>query len=117
MTAPPPPEGFYPLPSALPVEVVAARAFVPQPNDDPFCTYSGSTPLDQLRPGTVLATRNVLGQPRYWWLKFTDLVIPEFPTPENLRQFVEVANRLIMGDVRRLAREYCARNRRAVRAI
>jgi hypothetical protein len=59
MTDPLPPEGFYPLPSALPVEVVPARAFVAQPNDDPFYTYSGSTPLDRLPPGTVLATRSV----------------------------------------------------------
>ena len=31
---------------------------MPQPKDDPFYTYSGSTPLD-VAPGTVLATRSV----------------------------------------------------------
>ncbi|OBA86431.1 triacylglycerol lipase [Mycobacteriaceae bacterium 1482268.1] len=59
MTVPPPPEGYYPLPSALPVQVVPARASVPQPKDDPFYTYSGSTPLEQIPPGTVLADRSV----------------------------------------------------------
>jgi hypothetical protein len=58
-TPPPPPEDFYPLASALPVEVVPARALVPQPTDDPFYTYSGSTPLEQHPPGTVLASRSV----------------------------------------------------------
>ena len=64
MTAPPPPEGlptegFYPIPSGLPVEVAPSRAFVPQPRNDPFFTYSGSTPLEQVPPGTVLATRRI----------------------------------------------------------
>ena len=76
MTAPPPPEGFYPIPSGLPVEVSSARAFVPSPKDDPFYTYSGSTPLDQIPPGTVLATRSVpyhiLGLPTL--LKTTQLL-------------------------------------------
>ena len=48
-----------PIPSGLPVEVAPARAFVPQPKDDPFYTYSGSTPLEQIPPGTVLATRSI----------------------------------------------------------
>ena len=59
MTSPPPPEGYFPIPSGLPVQVAPARAFVPQPKDDPFYTYSGSTPLDQHPRGAVLATRNV----------------------------------------------------------
>ncbi len=59
MTKPPPPESFYPSASGLPVEVAPARAFVPQPKDDPFYTYSGSTPLEQIPPGTVLATRSI----------------------------------------------------------
>jgi hypothetical protein len=40
---------------------------------------------------------HVLGQPRYWRLKWSDLVISDFPTPESLPLFVEVANQLIMG--------------------
>ncbi len=59
MTAPPPPEGFYPIPSGLPVPVSPTRAFVPQPKDDPFYTYSGSKPLEQIPPGTVLADRSI----------------------------------------------------------
>lgn len=45
--------------SGLPAEVVTARAFVPQPKDDPFYTYSGSKPLEQHEPGAVLATRSI----------------------------------------------------------
>ena len=59
MTAPPPPEAFYPIPSGLPVEVTPARAFVPPPNEDPFYTYSGDKPLEEWPPGSVLATRNI----------------------------------------------------------
>ena len=59
MTAAPPPEGFYPISSGLPVQITPARAFVPQPKDDPFYTYSGSTPLAQHPPGTMLATRRI----------------------------------------------------------
>ena len=76
MTTPPPPEGFYPIPSGLPVEVSSARSFVPSPKDDPFYTYSGSTPLEQVPPGTVLGTRSVpyhiLGLPTL--LKTTQLL-------------------------------------------
>ena len=59
MTTPPPPEAFYSVASALPVQIEPARALPPQPKDDPFYTYSGTTPLDQHPPGTVLATRSV----------------------------------------------------------
>ena len=30
-----------------------------QPKDDPFYTYTGSTPLPSIAPGTVLATRSI----------------------------------------------------------
>jgi hypothetical protein len=40
---------------------------------------------------------NVLGQPPYWRLKWTDVVIPAYPTPESLSVFVTLANQLIMG--------------------
>src|SRR6476646_3921707 len=76
MTAPLPPQGWYPVPSGVPAGVAPARAFVPQPKDDPFYTYSGSAPLDQIAPGTVLATRSVpyhvLGSPTA--LKTTQLL-------------------------------------------
>ena len=76
MTAPPPPQGWYPVPNGVPAGVAPARTFVPQPKDDPFYTYSGSTPLDQIAPGTVLANRSiayhVLGVPTA--LKTTQLL-------------------------------------------
>src|SRR6185312_6156462 len=52
MTAPPPPI-WYPGRTGVPVIGVA----LPQPQDDPFYTYTGSTPLDSITPGTVLNTR------------------------------------------------------------
>jgi Secretory lipase len=71
MSAPLQPQGWYPD-----LSVAAARAFVPQPKDDPFYTYSGSTPLEQIPPGTVLATRripyHILGVPT--GLKTTQLL-------------------------------------------
>ncbi len=58
MAIPPPPTGWYPDLAARP-EAAPVPLGVPLPADDPFYTYSGSTPLDQLAPGTVLATRSV----------------------------------------------------------
>jgi hypothetical protein len=37
----------------------AARAAVPTPEQDPFYTYQGSTPLASIAPGTVLKTRTL----------------------------------------------------------
>jgi hypothetical protein len=37
----------------------SAKAGIPLPHDDPFYTYTGSTPLKQIAPGTVLKTRSV----------------------------------------------------------
>ena len=54
MTTPPQPAGWYPDPSGAPAQIVA-----PQPKDDPFYSYAGSTPLASIAPGTVLATRSV----------------------------------------------------------
>ena len=34
---------------------------------------------------------------RYWRLKWSDVVIPAYPTPESLPLFVSLANKLIMG--------------------
>src|SRR5580693_3485309 len=52
MTTPPPP-GSYPGRSGVPGIAVASL----QPQDDPFYSYTGSTPLDSIAPGTVLNTR------------------------------------------------------------
>ena len=53
------PQGWYPDPSRLAVPESVPEALAPQPKDDPFYTYSGSTPLADIKPGTVLATRSV----------------------------------------------------------
>ncbi|MDQ6803839.1 MAG: lipase family protein [Actinomycetota bacterium] len=47
--------------AALGAEVASARAAAPPalPASDPFYTYSGSTPLGQIAPGTVLRTRTI----------------------------------------------------------
>ncbi len=71
------PQGWYPELSGAPTQALApTRARPPQPKDDPFYTYSGSTPLANLAPGTVLATRSipyhVLGVPTS--LKTTQLL-------------------------------------------
>lgn len=44
--------------AALPAAPASAAA-VPLPRDDPFYRYTGSTPLAQVKPGTVLKTRSV----------------------------------------------------------
>jgi hypothetical protein len=49
-------------PSAGAATVRAAGASaLPPPSQDPFYTYSGSTPLAQIAPGTVLAKRGISG--------------------------------------------------------
>ncbi len=45
---------WYPGRSAVPGIAVAS----PLPRDDPFYTYTGSTPLESIAPGTVLNTRH-----------------------------------------------------------
>src|SRR5271169_3016449 len=52
MTTPPLPV-WYPGRSGVPGIAVASLP----PRDDPFCSYTGSTPLDSIAPGTVLDTR------------------------------------------------------------
>ena len=56
MTGPLLPQGWYPDPAA---QGLAPEALAPKPQDDPFYTYSGSTPLESIAPGTVLATRSI----------------------------------------------------------
>ncbi len=56
MTGPLLPEGWYPDPAA---HGLAPEALAPKPQDDPFYTYSGSKPLESIKPGTVLATKRV----------------------------------------------------------
>ena len=54
MTTPLQLTGWYPDPSGAPARVVAL-----QPKDDPFYSYTGSTPLESIAPGTVLKTRSI----------------------------------------------------------
>ena len=72
MTAPLQATGWYPDPSGAPGRPVAAL----QPKDDPFYSYTGSSPLASIAPGTVLQTRSiqyhVLGVPTA--LKTTQLL-------------------------------------------
>src|ERR1700758_4287471 len=55
MTAPLQATGWYPHPSGTPGKPAAAL----QPKDDPFYSYTGSTPLASIAPGTVLNTRHI----------------------------------------------------------
>jgi hypothetical protein len=70
MTASLQPTGWYPDPNREP------GMAVPQPKDDPFYTYTGSTPLASIAPGTVLNTRSfayrAFGVPT--WLKAKQLL-------------------------------------------
>src|ERR1700733_14146647 len=70
MTTPPQPTGWYPYPGREP------GMAVPQPKDDPFYSYAGSTPLASIPAGTVLISRSfasrAFGVPT--WLKATRLL-------------------------------------------
>src|SRR6516164_8983261 len=72
MTAPLQATGWYPRQSGTPARPAAAL----QPKDDPFYSYTGSTPLANIAPGMVLNTRSiqyhVLGVPTS--LKTTQLL-------------------------------------------
>lgn len=58
----------------------------------PYLTPSGARIFGELQAASII---NVLG--RYPGLKWTDLVSPDYPTPESLPVYVACANRLIMG--------------------
>jgi Secretory lipase len=119
-----------------------ARAFEIETELEKYLSINGARIFHQMQTASII---NVLGQ--YPDLKWQDLVIPEFPTPDKLPLFVQCANKLIMGtgtptiplfigqgaygelegtpgdkkdigagdgvmiagDVRTLARDYCAR--------
>ncbi|MGB6511936.1 MAG: lipase family protein [Mycobacterium sp.] len=70
MTAPLQPTRWHPYPGREP------GMAVPQPKDDPFYSYAGSTPLASIAPGKVLNTRNIhyraFGVPT--WLRATQLL-------------------------------------------
>ena len=89
-----------------------ARAF-----ETDFAPYLTARGLRLYRDMQATSIVNVVGQPAYWRLKWSDLVIPAYPTPESLPLFVSLANKLIMGtgrtrkaDAMRMpAREFCMR--------
>ena len=77
------------MPMAL---IGIARAF-----EVDFTPYLSADGLKLYHDMQATSITNVLGQPRYWRLKWADLVSPEYPTPESLPLFVTLANKLIMG--------------------
>src|SRR6185312_9951420 len=89
-----------------------ARAF-----EADFAAYLTARGLRLYRDMQATSIVNVVGQPAYWQLKWSDLVIPAYPNPESLPLFVSLGNKpgigagdgvMITGDVRTLARTYCA---------
>jgi len=68
-----------------------ARAF--EIDFAPYLSGYGAKVFNDLKAASIV---NVLG--RYWWgLKWSELVIPAYPTPESLPLYVTQANKLIMG--------------------
>lgn len=65
------------MPMAL---IGIARAF--EVDFTPYLTPRG---LDLYREMQSASIVHVLGPPRYWRLKWRDVVIPDYPTPERLR--------------------------------
>jgi hypothetical protein len=79
------------MPMAL---IGIARAFEAEAEFEQYLTPRGVELYRSMQAASIV---HVLGQPKYWRLKWTDVVIPDFPTPESLPLFVDLANRLIMG--------------------
>ncbi len=86
-------EGTYFWAGVMPMALIGiARAF-----DVDFTPYLSADGLKLNHDMQATSITNVLGQPRYWRLKWADLVKPAYPTPESLPLFVTLANKLIMG--------------------
>jgi hypothetical protein len=85
--------GTYFWAGVMPMALIGiARAF-----EIDFTPYLSADGLKLYHDMQATSTVNVLGQPRYWRLEWTDVVKPEYPTPESLPLFVTLANELIMG--------------------
>jgi hypothetical protein len=124
-------QGSYVWAGVMPMALIGiARAF--KEDFSNFLTPAGNEMFNAMQSTSIT---KVLYRPQFWGLRWTDLVISEYPTPESLKLFVELANQLIMstggtptipmfigqgaigsgdgvmiaGDVRTLARIYCAR--------
>jgi hypothetical protein len=59
----------------------------------PYLSRNGARVFHEMQTASII---NVLGQ--YPGLKWADMVIPEYPTPESLPLYVTCANKLIMGN-------------------
>jgi len=85
--------GTYFWAGVMPMALIGiARAF--EIDFTPYLTERGLRIYRDMQATSIV---NVLGQRRYWLLKWTDVVVPGYPTPESLPLFVGLANRLIMG--------------------
>jgi hypothetical protein len=69
-----------------------ARAFEIETELAPYLSTNGARIFHEMQTVSIV---NVLGQ--YPGMKWADLVIPDYPTPEKLPLFVQCANKLIMG--------------------
>jgi fermentation-respiration switch protein FrsA (DUF1100 family) len=86
-------QGTYFWAGVIPMALIGiARAF--GINLEPYLTDKGLKLFREMENASIT---NVLGEPRYWRLKWTDLVVAKYPTPETLPILVEKANKLIMG--------------------
>jgi hypothetical protein len=69
-----------------------ARAFEVETELARYLSTNGARIFHEMQTVSIV---NVLGQ--YPRMKWADLVIPDYPTPEKLPLFVQCANKLIMG--------------------
>ncbi len=86
-------EGTYFWAGVMPMALIGiARAF--EVDLTPYLTARGVNMFRGMQSTSIV---NVLGQSPFWRLKWSDVVSPDYPTPESLPLFVTVANKLIMG--------------------
>jgi Secretory lipase len=69
-----------------------ARAFEIETELAPYLSTNGARIFHEMQTASIV---NVLGQ--YRGMKWADLVIPDYPKPEDLPLYVQCANQLIMG--------------------
>jgi len=86
-------EGTYFWAGVMPMALIGiGRAF--GIDFTPYLTARGLQLYNAMQATSIV---HVLGQQPYWRLKWSDVVIPDYPTPESLPLFVRLANTLIMG--------------------
>jgi Secretory lipase len=85
--------GTYFWAGVMPMALIGiARAF-----EIDFTPYLSDRGLRLFRGMQATSIVNVLGQRRYWRLEWTDVVKPEYPTPESLPLFVTLAKQTHHG--------------------